>query len=403
LGFDFPFFESLPEYSVIPTRLFNSILNIDLIMDKFHAESAMSFVAERPLLARCALVGVFGILVHHIVFINNEWHMQGPRIIKTVIAAYAVLALLEARKTLSVAALGHAGLIVGSFVSCLLLSIAAYRLFAHRTRHFPGPRLAGLTKLWHMYQCRNGQNHLVLERMHREYGEFVRTGPNEITVFHPIGLSLLDGPGSKTSKSVWYDFLLPNVGVTTIRDRGWHDQRRRLWIKGFSTSAMEKYQQHIENHAKDMDAIIASAKGSPVPISTYIYWFSFDIMGLFAFSRSFDMIHSEHWHYSIRNLRKAMTLLGPFSCVPWAAQIGFWLLKGYWVVRDWDNMIAWCANQMQLRLDVCLVLLTLPSSTSHVGVEGYWAELADIPHFHRNLIPTTWRRGSSKTPERGVH
>lgn len=387
---------------MIPTNFFNSILNMGLVMDKFRAEPAMAFVGERPLLAICALVGVCGILVHHIIFIKNEWHMQGPRIIKTVIAAYAVLALLEARKTLSVAAFGHAGLIVGSFISCLLLSIAAYRLFAHRTRHFPGPRLAGLTKLWHMYQCRNGQNHLVLERMHREYGDFVRTGPNEITVFHPIGLSLLDGPGSKTSKSVWYDFLLPNVGVTTIRDRGWHDQRRRLWIKGFSNSAMVKYQEHIETHAKDMDAIISGAKGSPVPISTYIYWFSFDIMGLFAFSRSFNMINSEHWHYSIRNLRKAMTLLGPFSCVPWAAQIGFWLLKGFWVVKDWDTMIAWCADQMKLRLDVCLVLLILHSSTSHMGVEGKWAELADIPHFHRDLIPTTWRRGSSKTLERGV-
>jgi tryprostatin B 6-hydroxylase len=149
-----------------------------------------------------------------------------------------------------------------------------------------------------------------------------------------------------------------------------------------------------------MDAIIAGAKGSPVPISTYIYWFSFDIMGLFAFSRSFDMLRSEHWHYSIRNLRKAMTLLGPFSCVPWAAQIGFWLLKGYWVVHDWHTMIAWCANQMQLRLDVRLVLLIPHSSTSHMGVE--WADLADIPHFIRNQIPTTWRRGSSPTLERGA-
>ncbi|KAJ5176182.1 uncharacterized protein N7482_002059 [Penicillium canariense] len=323
---------------------------MDLIAGRFHAEPAMAFLAERPLLARCALMGVIGVLVHHLVFIKNEWHMQGPRIIKSAIAAYVVLCFLEARKTLDVSAFGHAGLILGSFVLSLLLSIAAYRLFAHRTRHFPGPRLAGLTKLWHMYQCRHGQNHLVLERMHREYGDFVRTGPSEITIFHPNVLALLDGPRSKTSKSVWYDFLLPNSGVTTIRDRGWHDQRRRLWIKGFSNSAMERYREQIEAHARDMDAIIAAANGRPVPISTYIYWFSFDIMGIFAFSRSFNMLTTEKWHYSIRNLRRAMTLLGPFSSVPWAAQIGFWLLKGYWVVHDWHTMIDWCAQQMQLRI-----------------------------------------------------
>lgn len=64
------------------------------------------------------------------------------------------------------------------------------------------------------------------------------TGPNEITIFDPEGLQRLDGPGNKNTKSVFYDFLLPNVGIETIRDKAWHDERRRIWTKAFSTRSI---------------------------------------------------------------------------------------------------------------------------------------------------------------------
>ena len=63
-------------------------------------------------------------------------------------------------------------------------------------------------------------------------------GPNEITVFHPEVLAKLDGPGNKTTKSVWYDFLMPDMGLTTIRNKAFHDQRRRVWSLAFSAKGM---------------------------------------------------------------------------------------------------------------------------------------------------------------------
>lgn len=57
-------------------------------------------------------------------------------------------------------------------------SIAIYRLFFRRLRTFPGPRLAALTKLWHVYQCWDSRNHLVLDAFHKKYGTVVRTGKN---------------------------------------------------------------------------------------------------------------------------------------------------------------------------------------------------------------------------------
>jgi hypothetical protein len=59
-------------------------------------------------------------------------------------------------------------------------------------------------------------------------------GPSEITVFTPDVLVKLNGPGNSNLKSAWYDILLPEFGVATIRDRKFHDQRRRFWTAGFS-------------------------------------------------------------------------------------------------------------------------------------------------------------------------
>jgi tryprostatin B 6-hydroxylase len=64
--------------------------------------------------------------------------------------------------------------------SCYLLSLGAsvsvYRLFFHRLRHFPGPKLAASFKLWHVWQSRTSKNHLVMWSMFEQYGAVVRTG-----------------------------------------------------------------------------------------------------------------------------------------------------------------------------------------------------------------------------------
>lgn len=281
--------------------------------------------------------------------------MKAPNLVKLYFAGCIAIVLLETRLKVEKHGIRSGVLVAGSFTVALFSSMAIYRIFFHRTRHFPGPRLAAVSKLWHMYHCLNGQNHLLLEKLHRQYGDFVRTGPSEITIFHPDALVKLDGPGNKTTKSDWYDFILPHVGVTTIRDRSYHDQRRRVWTKGLSTSDLSRYQEYISAQAQKLEAIIAASANSNVTVnfSTYAYWFSFDVMGLFVLSRSFDMLHQEEWHYSVVTLRRAMRLLGPLSSVPWLGQLGFKFLRGYWVVKDWYTMIEFCASRMQERINVC--------------------------------------------------
>lgn len=135
------------------------------------------------------LIGaILGVLSHQLVFIHGEWHLSAPTVVYVHILGACLIIGLNAW-TGSRILNGHFNAIaaITSYLASLFTSISVYRLFFHRMRHFPGPKLAALSKLWHVWQCRDSRNHLVLEALFQEFGSFVRTG--EI-LLHTIRLSI---------------------------------------------------------------------------------------------------------------------------------------------------------------------------------------------------------------------
>lgn len=80
-------------------------------------------------------------------------------------------------------------------------------------------------------------------------------------------------------------------------------------------------------------------------------------MGDFVFNKPFNMLQDQKWHHIIVLLQRALSLLGPFSAVPWLIQIGFKLMPRVWILKDWFDMVAWCEKQMHERLQVSLLLM----------------------------------------------
>lgn len=64
----------------------------------------------------------------------------------------------------------------GLFLLGLYTSMIPYRVFFHHLWAYPGPFDARVSKIWHVRQVRNAQNYLLMDRLHRQYGAFVRTG-----------------------------------------------------------------------------------------------------------------------------------------------------------------------------------------------------------------------------------
>jgi hypothetical protein len=67
-----------------------------------------------------------------------------------------------------------------SFLAGLGASTVVYRLFFHRLRHFPGPLGAKISRLHTLWatKCSGLRYHFELEKLHAEFGDFVRTGPS---------------------------------------------------------------------------------------------------------------------------------------------------------------------------------------------------------------------------------
>jgi hypothetical protein len=122
--------------------------------------------------------GLAGVAVHLGIFIHGEWHLVVPRIIFVHIALFC---LIWTAVTYNYPASDYKPfytsiIIFSCYLLSLLSSIVIYRGFFHKLRHFPGPRLAAVSKLWHVWQSRNSKNHLVMWSMFEQYGTVVRTG-----------------------------------------------------------------------------------------------------------------------------------------------------------------------------------------------------------------------------------
>lgn len=181
-----------------------------------------------------------GLVIHHGLFIHGEWHIQAPNIVRCYGSVFLFALAGGLYYQASPLHVWFDGLLLAflAHVVSLLSSIITYRVFFHRlTREdFPGPLPARITKLWHVWQARGSKNFLVLDRLNAKYGDFVRTGPSEVTVFVPEAFSIIDSRHSICTKAEWYDLLHPEKALVATRDKTAHNDRRKDWLYAFTSN-----------------------------------------------------------------------------------------------------------------------------------------------------------------------
>ncbi|KAI0544498.1 benzoate 4-monooxygenase cytochrome P450 [Xylaria curta] len=311
----------------------------------------LKFIVSAPNI----VASVLGILVHQCLFIHGEWHLQGPKIFSIHLILCVILLPASYHycyhKSPSENPLIFHLSIATSYLSSLLASIAIYRLYFHPLRLFPGPRLAALSKLWHVWMCRDSRDYQILESWRRQYGIIVRTGPNELTLFHPAAHEVMDGPKNSNTRSDLYDLLHPLVSSIFTRDSELHDNRRKLWDKALSQSAVSQYYTRMINQVQMLESIVNETVTQPVHMNELVHWYAFDSMGDFGFGFDFGMMRNRKWVDGALYLRSAMTLLGPFSPAIWLAKLGFTFVPGRWKVAHWFKMLKVSDSCMKARME----------------------------------------------------
>lgn len=134
-------------------------------------------LAATPALA--AQVGAFLGLLSWALFWNRSehhlWVLQYVQIfaITPIVGTVLLSAILECPRTEGLKLLLSAQ---ATYVVAVWANMLVYRAFFHPLRKFPGPFTWKLSKFVQSYHNRNFENYKIVDKLHKQYGEYVRTG-----------------------------------------------------------------------------------------------------------------------------------------------------------------------------------------------------------------------------------
>jgi hypothetical protein len=127
-------------------------------------------------LVSASTAAALGVGSHLLYFIRGEHHMSGPWLSILLPTSWTLLFAVEFNNAAFSIAWIRSTLWILSYLFGVFSSIVIYRLVLHPLRKFPGPRLAAVSKIWHTMQLSNLQNQELMESLHLNYGDVVRTG-----------------------------------------------------------------------------------------------------------------------------------------------------------------------------------------------------------------------------------
>ncbi|KAF8861671.1 cytochrome P450 monooxygenase-like protein [Acephala macrosclerotiorum] len=303
-----------------------------------------------PLPTIIGFSALLGVSSHLGYFIHGEHHLQAVRLAVILFTSplliFAVICRFDPwSATWSTAQL--TAIIVLSYLVSLTASILTYRVFFHPLKGFPGPLSAKLTKLAHVFRLlKKSDNYLQADRLHKKYGNIVRVGPNEVTIIIPDAVPLIYGPGSKCTKTAWYDVVgLPKKSLQLERDPVIHAKRRKVWDRAFNSKALRDYESRVTGHADQLVKQLQARSGEPVDASLWMNFYAFDVMGDIAFGKTFDMLASGKKHHGLTALQDGMAPLGLATPFPWAIPIFQALPQPPGI----DHWISFCDKQILAR------------------------------------------------------
>ncbi|TGO51495.1 hypothetical protein BCON_0160g00200 [Botryotinia convoluta] len=173
-----------------------------------------------------------------------------------------------------------------TFLLTAIILTAFRRLYFSPLSHIPGPARFALTKLFIANEYRLGRTSHTIEALHKQYkSDVVRIGPNEVSIINADAVTKVFS--GKYPRGTFYEIGAINgeVNVNTTRDYGKHTPWRRIWEKGFVSSAIREYNTRVEIHVDKMIQILLKTDGKEVNVSKAMDDLTFDIMAGLSFSK----------------------------------------------------------------------------------------------------------------------
>lgn len=291
-----------------------------------------------------------GIASHRAYFHRGEHHMYGARYVQIFLALCMITVVLLVKT--NGGSISHALVDVLSlalfYLAGIYTSLLAYRVFLSPLTRFPGPYGARISNFWLSLHLADHDAYRRVFNLHKDYGDFVRIGSNDLSIIHPKAVNAIYGPGSNCRKADWYDLTRPMVSMQTTRDQAIHDRRRRVWSAAFGDKALRVYQERIKVYQDKLIAQIASFGDQQVNVTKWFNLYSFDVMGDLAFGTSFGMLESNEEHWAIKLLNEGIEPLG-YLFPTWFFRTMTTFPR---LMDDWWKFIGYCSQMLDKRMKV---------------------------------------------------
>ncbi|KND87186.1 Tryprostatin B 6-hydroxylase [Tolypocladium ophioglossoides CBS 100239] len=253
------------------------------------------------------VAALIGLTSHWTYFIHGEHDLAAAKIAGAHIVAAIFIAYLKRQyESLTIRQAAVECLAIdAAYAAALFSSILFFRLFCSPLRHVPGPLHLRFTKLTHMLDIAHRRNYEILHDLHLKYGDVVRTGPNEVTVFGLEAYSQVHGPQSKCGRAAYYNIVHPMVSLDTTRDEEVHAYR-----------PLEQAEPIIYSRAAELLNQLHKHESQSLNISAWLEYYTIDVMGLFGLTIDFNNL-AEGEHPILGIYHMAHHLLGPLAAAPW--------------------------------------------------------------------------------------
>ncbi|KAL1632953.1 hypothetical protein SLS56_003239 [Neofusicoccum ribis] len=202
-----------------------------------------------------------------------------------------------------------------------------YNIFFHPLRKFPGPFWSRATT-WPLAHARlRGVMHQVVTEMHAQYGEVVRTAPNELSFITSQAWQDIHGHRTGGKGGAFPKDLVPfgldtsDSGLVVINDG--YQRRRRLVSHAFSERALKEQEPIVRKYVNlliakldDIAQLPKTSDADDARIFDMVHGYnfvSFDIMSDLAFGEPLGLLDRSTytpWVQAVFDSFKLMNLMG---------------------------------------------------------------------------------------------
>ncbi|KAI0433726.1 cytochrome P450 [Xylaria sp. FL1042] len=226
--------------------------------------------------------------------------------------------------------------------------------FHNGLNKYPGPFIASLTDIWRLYEVWGRQFEVTNRKLHDQYGDVVRLGPNTLSFADPKALKTIYGLNKGFIKS---DFYIVQQGVSKGRglatlfsttDNTFHAQLRRCVNSAFSMSALVQYEPFVNNTMKlffeqTERLYVNNAEGCD--FVRWLQFYAFDVIGEVTYSKRHGFLErNEDVDGIVSYLGSLFLYVAPIGQIPWLDRLflknPIYLKLSEWGIVDATNPIV---------------------------------------------------------------